>query len=1082
MILVQNTQGFKNMGAVKLQSERTASVVSFPDQLDIDENRMAVTVPFADGSRRDGVGDVIEVGGIDFSRHQRNPVVLWEHGKANVSMPIAMAEDPETKQYTVVVDEANRMAKGKAFFYQGNDAHGIFCEQLFHLICKKFIRGGSIGYQIVQANPIPPDMSGEGPPVQGMHLIKTMMLEYSVVVIPANGDTVLKSANWLDWRERAREILCQPSLCGKSLALPLRKSLEPYAAEGKVMSNGTGKAMSHLDESRGGALVKPPQQGTKDVPKDTESPVNPPLTGNLSETNVPPARWKPGVGAEQMKKIRAKYKAANLQIAQVYQNAARASAQEIDNAVASLRGMSKDDLRQTLEEMGFRVRPSDSGPAIAKEIEKYIRARSGASQRMGIIRLSGADLGEKKSINVRFKRKVVKGYASVQMKFDVSGMDTKRQNQFVKEMKDCGFGHPSGGRWSGEGDEKALDAPLKTANYAFDLEPGKNLAEAIGKAQAVGEKHGAKYLGNTKGMTIETKSDQPAGKVSERRVGDVGVGAYIISALGSGWVKEVRDNGNSREYILDTGKNVVRDRNSTIKVVDIKSIGANMKTKSADGQLPEEVPVEEEKAGPAEFHLKESLGSQVLKRFHEDHSALMQQYDEILPVLDHSDVKAFLEEKLKGWEKDLSHVEKSHKKWFKDVEPIAGSMEPDEYEEKDHLPGEIDNAAPADSDPSPEPSPDEAMEGMDKVDEEETPEEKALRIKQTKSIRAKYRGKGGSQDLFDRVANWISNRINDSMAARELAQEILEGRHGSVPSSNFGPDWPPFIVSILNKEGYKSMTKDLTDDEAEVIKDDMVDQAADVDGVKWFKGLAEHQQGHVTEAKGYLKELGETPDEGFTHEHRMKAYHHGTNLEGLEGKSEEVVDEVAGDVPVDGTKGLVLSRQEYDSLVANHPDFMRSKYPTLKRDWNVDGVQVSGDPAILAELTSLLGKSMTKDLTENEAEVIKDEMVDQADDTEAKSLRKAVKDAAGYLKGLSGAERFSEDERQKAMSLCKDLDEIEAEEKAEEEDDVTPEAEGAMQTKAAEEIEELKEKALSRSKQMDELSQSLKRLEGLVSK
>ena len=44
----------------------------------INESEMSVTFPFASGVRRDSVGDLLEIGGIDTSRHIRNPVVLFE--------------------------------------------------------------------------------------------------------------------------------------------------------------------------------------------------------------------------------------------------------------------------------------------------------------------------------------------------------------------------------------------------------------------------------------------------------------------------------------------------------------------------------------------------------------------------------------------------------------------------------------------------------------------------------------------------------------------------------------------------------------------------------------------------------------------------------------------------------------------------------------------------------------------------------------------------------------------------------------------------------------------------------------------
>ena len=1028
--------------ASKFQDGVAGSIVTFPSNLEVDEKRMGTRIIFADGKNRDGVGDRLRIEGIDLWRHRSNPVVLWEHGKAGVQLPIAMSEDPDTKQYTVELDPMAQEGWSFDYFYQGTGLegtnkddeydHALFCEQVFHLIVKRFLRGGSIGYQIIEAQPLPPDFASGGPPVQGNDLIRVLKLEHSVVTIPANGLTVkMGDPIFEEWRERAREVLCAPMVCGKSLAAPLRKAIEPYAAEAKIMSNGVEtkagrhdkqdrytsieggdgkfsasaggfgteekgkreftsyqeaekyaqelatkwrtsnisdqtrnhKAMSAQNETSGGALRKPAEQGTKtegqevtfdslrigdrfvegfdptvlvkissdqanpdgigtspvqgktryvrpkdwvlkksmstkdlpkdteatdriraeiekwsswvekfrsehanhpvanvrkqwqdrvdmvdalkqdlarmermgkDLPKDTEATVEPPLNQNLTETNVPPSRWKPGCGAEKMKAIRAKYKAIQTK-----------AYQEVE----------VNQLKQ-----GDLVHQADGS---AKPV-KYVSGRT-------IVYMDGerftVDVGykinvvkslpkETKSINVRFKRKVVKGYANVQMKFDVTGMDCKKQNEFIKDMKAAGCGEPSGGRWTGEGEEKALDAPLKTASYNFDLEPGKSVAEAIGNATGIGEKHGAKYMGN------------------------------------------------------------------------IKSIGDKMKTKAME--MPQEVV--ETKEGTEEtdngFNMSESLGSQVLKRFHQDFSKLMQDYDEVLPVLDHTDVKDFLTENLKDWEKKLSHVEKSHKKWFKDVDPIEGVMD---VEEKDHLPGEIDDAEIADSDPVEEPTPEEAMEGMEKVAEEEneaeTPEERSLRLRKTKSVRNKYRGKS----------------VEDK-------EEDKEKEEKAVPT-------------------------DVTPEEE--------------DGVKWFKGLAEHHQTNVAEAKGYLKELSETQDEAFSQEHKMKAYYHGENLS--KAVPDEAEGEVSGDVPVDETK----------------------------------------------------------DLTEGEADKIKDEMLDQAADNVQKSIKACIRESAKYFKDVAAGDQFGEDQRQKAGALCKDLDQLDEEEKTEPDAEapVDEQAEG-MQTKS----------------------------------
>lgn len=211
----------------------------------VNESEMSVTFPFASGRARDGVGDLLEIGGIRTERHALNPCVLLDHGKST-SLPIGLAEDPKTKAYTVFLDPITQTATVKAFFYQSlkDSAHSLFCEQVFDLMAKRYIRSGSIGYQIIQAKELPPNYE-KGTP-KGLHLLSVLMLEASAVVLPANQDT-------------AGKMLSLPKVCGKPLSPYLVKSLAPYA---------------------------PQKKATVSVP-----------LANLPKTKIPPAKWKPGVGA-----------------------------------------------------------------------------------------------------------------------------------------------------------------------------------------------------------------------------------------------------------------------------------------------------------------------------------------------------------------------------------------------------------------------------------------------------------------------------------------------------------------------------------------------------------------------------------------------------------------------------------------------------------------------------------------------------------------------------------------------------------------------------------------------------------------
>ncbi len=225
------------------QSLRYGPAIALPEVMNFDESRMSIWLDYADGNRRDGVGDLLDIGGISLERHRPNPVVLFEHGKQKDWMlPVAMAEDRDSHEYTVVLNLPAKKACLNAFFYQGFGEKELvtkgypnelredkdkeyqwawFCAQLYHMMVNRYIRGGSIGYQTIQAEAIPPDYQ-RGIPA-GQHLIKTLQLEGSVVVMPANMDTVRKS--YSEFYDVVHKALCLPHCCGKPIHPYLVKSL-----------------------------------------------------------------------------------------------------------------------------------------------------------------------------------------------------------------------------------------------------------------------------------------------------------------------------------------------------------------------------------------------------------------------------------------------------------------------------------------------------------------------------------------------------------------------------------------------------------------------------------------------------------------------------------------------------------------------------------------------------------------------------------------------------------------------------------------------------------------------------------------
>lgn len=296
----------------KLGGSDYAMDVVMPDKLDYDLGKMSLWIPFADGNRRDGVGDLLEVGGIRLDRHRRNPICLLDHGK-KVDMPLGMAceWDDETGQYdkskyTVRIDPESRQAWLNCFFYRGKNAirdengnpvvnsgtkphdrkqydHALYCEQIYDMAVKGMLSGGSIGYQVERATQLPADYE-RGTPA-GMHLIAVLMLEGSLVVMPANQDTVRKSYGY----DEINGVLCRGNCCGKSLSPYLVKALSPYALPKKATLGYEPQRQTKSHScSCGGSCGK---CGSKSM-------TVPVPHGDHSKTKIPPPDWIAGWGAK----------------------------------------------------------------------------------------------------------------------------------------------------------------------------------------------------------------------------------------------------------------------------------------------------------------------------------------------------------------------------------------------------------------------------------------------------------------------------------------------------------------------------------------------------------------------------------------------------------------------------------------------------------------------------------------------------------------------------------------------------------------------------------------------------------------
>jgi hypothetical protein len=125
----------------------------------------------------------------------------------------------------------------------------------------------------------------------------------------------------------------------------------------------------------------------------------------------------------------------------------------------------------------------------------------------------------------------------------------------------------------------------------------------------------------------------------------------------------------------------------------------------------------------------EPLGAQVLRRVHEHFSLLMQEYDEIMGVLEHEPVKGHLQGLLEDFEQKLTETEEMFGEHYGHLPEIEGAMGGEEGE-KGMEETQLTDSGPPEGEQTPAA---EAVEGM---------QNKRMSYSEMKALRAHWRSKG----------------------------------------------------------------------------------------------------------------------------------------------------------------------------------------------------------------------------------------------------------------------------------------------------------------------------------------------------
>lgn len=203
----------------------------------IDESRMCATAIISTPTP-DRVRDVMLPRGIDLTDYRLNPVVLWEHGLAGITTPIAKSEHADGR---LAIDVFDDRVEGTAYHTSKNQESA----NIFGLLAERIVRASSIRAADNSKSKLSRDAHGK--PVVVVEWWP--LIEWSWGMVGVNPETVTK-------------VLDRGRINGDKLAPSIRKSLLPYAA--RVRSD-TRKPPLPLKKSLRGKTMDPNQDENEQI-------------------------------------------------------------------------------------------------------------------------------------------------------------------------------------------------------------------------------------------------------------------------------------------------------------------------------------------------------------------------------------------------------------------------------------------------------------------------------------------------------------------------------------------------------------------------------------------------------------------------------------------------------------------------------------------------------------------------------------------------------------------------------------------------------------------------------------------------
>ncbi len=162
-------------------------------------------------------GHVLEPSGINLTNYRKNPVVLWSH---NPEQPVAAC--------TAIAVENGALGARIEFAPTGASATA---DEICALVKSGIVRGVSIGFDPVEAEPLDPSRGSRG----GLHITQSELLEISLCAVPVDTGAAVVARSFAARPGAAAMLRALPSISRRAIDRAMenvgrsREMPRPYA-------------------------------------------------------------------------------------------------------------------------------------------------------------------------------------------------------------------------------------------------------------------------------------------------------------------------------------------------------------------------------------------------------------------------------------------------------------------------------------------------------------------------------------------------------------------------------------------------------------------------------------------------------------------------------------------------------------------------------------------------------------------------------------------------------------------------------------------------------------------------------------